>query len=133
MTTSTDALDLGLDANGDLDLANGDATLVSGPSGVLQIARLTVGLVRGEWFQDLDQGIPYFARDGVPENVALMGQRFSKLKVLRAFYTELNKVPFSSNPRVTVDFTVATRQADINFTLDTDFGETITDSLELQS
>ena len=64
--------------------ATGNVPTTSGIAGVLQAARIRLKMIRGECFLNLDQGVPYYERAGVPASQALMGQKFNKLKAIRA-------------------------------------------------
>lgn len=55
------ARDLKLDpTTGDLELVAGDLVLVSGLDAIAQSARMRLLFFAGEWFADLDAGVPYF-------------------------------------------------------------------------
>lgn len=55
------ARDLKLDpATGDLALEGGDLVLVSGLDAIAQSCRMRLLFFAGEWFADLDAGVPYF-------------------------------------------------------------------------
>jgi hypothetical protein len=54
------SIDLLLDpTTGDLDLAGGRVSLVRGADAVRQELELSLGIARGEWFLDLEEGLPY--------------------------------------------------------------------------
>ena len=124
----TDSIDLPLDADGDLDVF---APLTSGLAGVAQSVRVRLLLFKGEWFANLDAGIPYLPRDGVTESEAILGQRFSDTKIRAAFRTAILSAPsVTSLPRLDVTFDAATRTLRVSWRAITTFGDT-TDSLEL--
>lgn len=52
--------DLKLRADGDLEIKNGDLRLTSGDDGVRQHLQQRLKTFLGEWFLDLDVGLPYF-------------------------------------------------------------------------
>lgn len=55
------ARDLKLDpTTGDLALSGGDLVLVSGVEAIAQDLRFRLRFFAGEWFADIDQGLPYF-------------------------------------------------------------------------
>lgn len=54
--------DIKLDQNGDIDLTNGSMTLVDGVDAVTQLLNQRLLFFYGEWFLDLDKGIPYFEK-----------------------------------------------------------------------
>lgn len=53
--------DLKLDVTtGDLDLTGGDISLTTGKDTIEQHIRSTLRAFKGEWFLDLDKGVPYY-------------------------------------------------------------------------
>lgn len=52
--------DLKLAADGDLEIKNGDLLLTSGDEAVRQHLQQRLRTFLGEWFLDLDVGVPYF-------------------------------------------------------------------------
>lgn len=52
-------MDLKLDSNGDLDLTNGELSLVSGGERMAQQIRIRLRIFLGEWFLDQRQGMPW--------------------------------------------------------------------------
>jgi hypothetical protein len=52
--------DLLLDANGDLAISGGDLALASGATALVQAVAIALRFVKGEWFYDLDAGVPYY-------------------------------------------------------------------------
>jgi hypothetical protein len=54
------ALDWQLDADGDLDFTGGDINFTSGAAGVAQAIQIRLRSFRGEWFANLDNGVPWF-------------------------------------------------------------------------
>lgn len=78
----TTGFDLELDPDtGDL-VIDEDVHLTTGIDSVVQDALINLRLFRGEWFLDLDEGVPYFERidSGVTEAEALLGQKFDEGK-----------------------------------------------------
>lgn len=56
----TDKTNLKLDNNNDIVISKGQIQQVSGGDGVAQAARTRLKLFKGEWFFDLEAGMPYF-------------------------------------------------------------------------
>lgn len=128
---ATDARDLLLDADGDL-VMGADLEFASGLSAVAQAVKIVVQTFRGEWFLDLDFGVPYFERDGVPASEALLGQRFNETKARAAFRDAILSVDgVDSLEELNVTFNVSTRRLDVTWRTLTVFGETSEDTLEL--
>lgn len=107
--------DLLLDNRGDLDLSSGDSQM--GLS-VSQACRIALLFVKGDWFLDLNAGIPYF------ENIWIKGPDFSQIKALfRAALvgvpgvqtiTKLDLTLDKANRRLNVVWAVTTGNATIN-------------------
>lgn len=55
--------DIKLDAiTGDWDVSTGDLVILTGGDAIIQSAKLHLGFFQGEWFLDLDAGVPYWQR-----------------------------------------------------------------------
>jgi hypothetical protein len=74
----SDPIDLQVDSSGDLVFTNGDITFTSGLEGVVDQIHLALQSIRGEWFLDLDEGVPYYEGNGVDPSEALLGQPFAE-------------------------------------------------------
>jgi hypothetical protein len=57
---ATLARDLQLDTDGDLELEAGDLVLIRGAEAIIQAVNIALQFVKGEWFYDLEAGVPYF-------------------------------------------------------------------------
>jgi hypothetical protein len=93
---STTVLDLMIDqATGDLATgSDGGLQYISGPDGVVQLVAIACRTVAGEWFADLDQGVPYFERqDIVTPDQAIIGQPFDAQKAHDAIVAAIASVP----------------------------------------
>lgn len=96
-------------------------------------ARTRVQLCEGEWFLNLDAGIPYLPNEGVPKSRAILGQKFDPVKVRRAFLQELLTVPGALDvPVLRVAFDSSTRVLSVTWVLRTTFGDTAQDTLARQ-
>jgi hypothetical protein len=122
---------MSLDADGDLALdALGSPYLISGLAAVEQLCRIAMQTIRGEWFLDLDVGIPYLERDEVPASEALLGQKYDAIKTRTAFLEALIAVPGVFEVlELTVDFDGATRALTVAWRTRTVFGDTELDTL----
>ncbi len=125
-------LDLYLDpASHDLVFDQNDLSWVSGISGIQQCAKIAMLMVRGEWFRDLDEGLPYFEREGVPAEDALIGQKFNKTKALDAYRQALLSVP-GTNEIIQLDIAVdSARVMRVSWQLRTVFGDTPVNVLDI--
>lgn len=120
----TDPIDLKVDSNGDLVFENGDIAWTSGLEGVVDQIDLALQSVRGEWFMDLDEGMPYFENDTLPASEALMAQVFDEQKALAAFRTGiLEVVGVGEILFLAVDFNGASRTLEVEFRVRTVFGD----------
>ena len=84
----------------------GRLAMASGPAAVAQGMACRLKNVRSEWFADLDSGVPWFERPGVPPETAILGQRFDEPRVLapmRAAILDTPGVTSISSLSVTVD------------------------------
>lgn len=117
MPLATDPLDLALDANGDLEIP---LRHVSGLEGVAQLIRIRLSMIRGEWFHDLDAGVPYLPSPGIdPAAVILGSKRFDPVLAEAQFRDAISRVPgvaaiesmsvvLGANRRLTVTWKVVT-------------------------
>jgi hypothetical protein len=60
MPLLTDPIDLLLDDNNDLVFRDGDLVFSTGIEAVVQACRIVMQMFRGEWFLNLDAGLPYW-------------------------------------------------------------------------
>lgn len=128
---STDPIDLLLDANGDIVIGS-DLSWAKGVPAVAQGIRIALQLFRGEWFLDLDEGVPYLERDGVTADEALLGQKFDEQRALTAFREAILRAPgVNSITALAIQFDHATRKMTATWSVRTEFGDTPPDSLVL--
>lgn len=121
---------LKLTADGDLDRSVNRVQFASGLDAVVQGVRMRMLLCKGEWFANLDVGVPYLERDGVPANEALLGQVFHEAKALAAFRRAILATPGVKDVvSLTALFDPATRNLSVTWRASTVFGETPADSL----
>lgn len=130
---TTDLVDIPLDPNtGEIVFTNGKIILTSGPDAVTQGIRLRMQEVKGEWFLDLDSGIPYYERDGVPATEAIFGQRYSQVRALQAYRNAILSTPgVVELLQLAVTFDVKTRKLSVSWQVRTSFGDTPSDSIAL--
>ena len=98
----------------DFDLLTGMST-VAGLDAVVQAISSACGLFKGEWFLDLEAGIPHF------EDV--LGQTYSQQTVLTIFRKQILKVPHVLQIlEISSVFDSATRVLAVTFEVSTEFG-----------
>lgn len=129
---STDPIDWLLANDGDVALGEGfgpDAQWSRGVPGIAQGIRIAILMVRGEWFLNDQDGVPYWERPGVPASEALLGQPFNELKALAAFREAIEKAPGVNRiVALNVALDKATRKLSVTWTVRTNFGDTISDN-----
>ncbi len=110
-----------LDSDGELDFKAGMA-FSSGRAGVAQSIRVRVLLFKGEWFANLDTGLPW--------HQDILGQKFETTRVRDAFRTVIATAPgVESIEKLTVSFDGDTRTLTVGWTVLTTFGDTVEDLL----
>lgn len=125
----TDPITAKLLPDGDADIASWASTdaFESGVAAVISGVRQRLLLIRGEWFADLDAGVPWFERDNVPAAAAILGGRFDAARVrapiLRAI---LNTPGVLRVVSLDVSFDAAARHVRITWAASTVFGDTPT-------
>jgi hypothetical protein len=123
---STDPIDWGLAPDGDVAVGQ-DVQWTTGLAGVVQSCRIAIQMIRGEWFLNDAEGVPYFERDGVPAADALLGQPFNSLKAVAAYRDALQAVPqVISILALTVALDKSSRKLSVTWAVRTTFGDTPT-------
>ena len=130
MALLTDPIDLMINTTtGDIVIP---PVLTTGISAVVQSCRIALAMIRGEWFLDLDFGVPWFERVGVPAAGAIFGQKFNQPKAnaaIRAALTDTAGVVTIN--RCDVSFNGSTRAIAVTWSVATVFGNTPVDTLAL--
>lgn len=133
MPLQTDIVDFAIDADGNFTFVNGQWQFTSGGAAVAQSQRIHLLNVKGEWFDDLDDGVPYIERDGVLASEALLSQKFSRTKAIAAFTSALlESYATTSVDEIDVEFDDTTRICTCNYSTTTIWGDTVADSLTRQ-
>lgn len=103
----------------DVKIVDGDLVLVDGKAEILQNILQTLGVYQGEWFMNLNLGIPYFQQILVNNpNQAVINAIFITSILNVPGVTQLLKYNFSpdTNTRIlTVDFTVQTTSGIVDY------------------
>ena len=122
----TDALDLLLDDQNDLVIEDGDFVFARGITGVMQLCRIAMLMVAGEWFLDLDAGVPYW------DKILGFKPALAKNAARLAINSELLGVPgVISVTKLEIEYVGANRSLEITWQVKTALGETPADSLVL--
>lgn len=102
----------------------------AGPAGVAQGIKIACLLIRGEWFLDLEEGVPYLENQEVTADQAILGGRFNKAKALAAYRSAILSAPGSSEIiSLEIDFDPTTRRLQVDFEVKTVFGDTVADTI----
>jgi hypothetical protein len=127
---STDPIDIPIDPlTGDVVFTEGDLVLTTGHAAVAQGIWIALSDIRGEWFADLDDGVPWLANDSVPDEEAILGGKFDELRVSAAIREAILGVPgVAEIVTLVVSFDAATRALSISWVVRTSFGDTIADT-----
>ncbi len=113
----TNPVDLLLDDDGDLYVDAGGIYFSSGLRAVTQGIRLRMQTFKGEWFLDLDHGVPYWQD--------ILGQKYNETKIRAAFRKAIEDTPGVTRVlELEVDFDNATRQLSVSWKAQTTFGVT---------
>lgn len=127
MPLLTDPIDLLLDENNDLVIENGDLVLVRGMDAVVQQCRIVLQMFQGEWFLNLDAGIPYF------DNILGQKPRVAMAAVQIYFNRELLTVDGVDKVLLLeTEYTAATRTLTVRWQVSTEFGDTPVDVINLR-
>ena len=87
----TDPVDF-LMVDGDIVITD-DIQFTSGVAGIVQTVTIILRFFRGEYYLNLDAGVPWLERDGVTAAQAILGQKFDSLKVRSAILPLIVAVP----------------------------------------
>lgn len=121
-------VDFALDTNGDLIIP---LRYTRGLEAVGQGIRIRMQMFKGEWFLNLEEGLPYLENDEVAEADALLGQRFDQVKALAAFRRVLLATPYvESILSLGVSFDGSTRTMRVEWRVKSALG-VVEDSLEV--
>lgn len=83
--------DIALDEDGDLDVSTGDLRLLSDLDAVVQDVTIRLQFFRGEWFLDLDEGVPYYQEILVKNpRLTAISALFSEAILTTPMVTEVN-------------------------------------------
>lgn len=127
MPLLTDPIDLLLDDDNDLVIEDGDLKFSKGIDAVVQQCRIALQMFQGEWFLDLDAGIPYWQ--------SILGHKPKvAIEAARIFMRgELERVDgVDEVTKLDIVYGGATRTLTVTWQVSTVFGETPADEIELR-
>lgn len=123
MPLKSDPIDLTL-TDGDIDLTGGRLSFTSGIGAVAQGIRIRLQAFRGEWFRNLDSGVPYWQE--------LLGQKFDEAKARRIFREAIRAAPgVGEILKLAVTFDAKTRTLSVTWQVRTEFGDSDTETTEV--
>lgn len=109
---------------GDIDFTARRRQWASGVEGAVQGVRWRMRLIRGELFYNLGIGVPWYLRDGVPKEIAILGRRFALEKMRTALRAPILATPgIRSIIRLDILFDAATRKASADWEANTIWSE----------
>lgn len=115
----TDPLDLAFGADNHLQLDGDGLHFISGLSGVAQLIRIAILLFLGEWFLNLDAGMPWHQE--------ILGQKFDAALIRQRLTERISKVPaVAAIVSVSVSFDSEARAVAVDYEVRTDWGDTLT-------
>lgn len=118
--------DLMLDNSNDLVIQNGDLVFIYGIAAVAQACRITIQIFAGEWFLNLDVGIPYW------QSILAQKPEIAVPAAQIAFRAELEAVQGVLDvPLCAVVYTGATRLLTVTWQVTTGLGDTPVDSINI--
>lgn len=121
----TDPRDLLLGPNNDLVITT-DLQFSTGIAAIAQSCRIALQMFAGEWFLDLDAGIPYW------DQILAQKSTVAKTAAAIAFRSELSLVSGVIDvTTLDVEFDGPTRTLTITWQVQTAFGETPVDTIAL--
>jgi hypothetical protein len=131
---STDPVTLKLDANGNLNVAalatRGLAAFDSGLTSVVTGVRTRILLIAGEWFLNLDAGVPWYARDGVDPATVILGSKYDEARIRPSILRAILSTPgVLEVTQLRIEFEPALRNVVITWQARTVFGDTDPDTL----
>lgn len=131
----TDPVTLARNADGTLNvlaLATRGGAFETGLTAVVTGVRERLQLIAGEWFLNLDAGIPYFERDGVEPERVILGERFDEARIREPFLKAILSTPgVVAVTQLAIVFDGETRTVSITWRARCLFGETPPDTLKV--
>ena len=118
-----DKLDVKLTADGELYVGPNGLEWVSGLEGVAQLVAIAINMFLGEWFLNLDKGMPWFQE--------ILGQKDGDLALRQRLVEIALKVPgVIAVISLTIDVDNVARRASGSMAVRTEFGDTPPDLIK---
>jgi len=132
---STDPIDFPLDpVTGDLVITNGRLIATTGLTAVVQGVRRRIQMIAGEWYLDLDYGVRWFERAGVPAASAIFGQKFDQAKCDLELRRAILATPgVTSVIKMDISYSSTTRALSVAWQARCVFGDTPVDTIAIGS
>lgn len=127
MPLLTDPIDFKLDDNNVIVFDKGDIVVTSGVDAIVQSCRIALQMFQGEWFLNLDAGIPYWQ--------SILGQKPRvAIEAARIFFRrELELVDgVDKVTKLDISYTGSSRLMTITWQVSTVFGDTPVDEIDLR-
>jgi hypothetical protein len=127
MPLLTDPIDLAIDENNDLVFKDGDLYFVTGIDAIVQQCRIALQMFQGEWFLNLDAGLPYWDKIlGQKPSIALQAMQIYVRRELELVDGVLDITKLETS------YDRGTRTLRVTWAVDTEFGETPSDVINLR-
>lgn len=127
----TDQIGFLLDDDGDIDLSNG-LVFATGLQAVAQGIRSRIQMVKGEWFLDLNLGVPWYEGNGVSSTEAILGGKFDATRARQIFSSAITSAPgVTSLISLQINFNGSTRTMTVDWKVQTVFDEVVADVTEI--
>jgi len=108
--------DIKLSTSGDWDVTTGDLELTQGTDAIKQSVRIHLEFFQGEWFLDLDAGIPYYQ--------SIMVKNPNPNLLQSVFRSALDETPgVASVDELNLSIDTAARQLSVEAHITGDYGE----------
>jgi hypothetical protein len=129
---ATDPVTLKMGADGKLDVLAmaSSAPFDRGLTAVVTGVRTRLRLIAGEWFLNLDKGMPWYERDGIDSQTVILGSKYDettiRVPMLRAILDTPGVVEVT---QLVIQFDPVNRSVSITWSARCEFGETEPDTL----
>lgn len=127
MPLLTDPIDIKIDSDNIIVFEKGDLVFTSGIDAVVQGCRIVLQMFQGEWFLNLDAGIPYWQ--------SILGKKPAiAIEAARIFFRrELELVDgVDKVTKLDISYSGSSRTLTINWQVSTVFGDTPVDEIDLR-